>query len=506
MGAVNIIGAGLGGLYLAICLAHKGIHSNLISNMPSERAQSVLAEGGINVAVGPDDSIESHIEDTLRGGANLEPRENVAQLVNNAKPIIEDLIALGVPFERDETGLKLRPFGGQSHNRTAYCKTATGKMIMTSLIDAARKYEAQGLIRRLPHHECVDALIRDDKIGCAIIKDLFTGRHYKLEGTLVLANGGLNGFFYGNTTGSSLNNAHLQAKLFSQGMEFRNLEFIQFHPTTIDIKSKRLLVSEAARGEGGRLFTFDANGHKDYFMERIYPGKGNLMTRDVISREEFEILRDGGQIFLDMTAVEKSKWKATLSELRKEIMEYTGLDPAKEHIPVSPGIHYFMGGVAVDIHHHTNIKGIYAIGEAASIYHGANRLGGNSMLGALVGGKVASESIAEQGALPSSIEEIEYEEKPINARNRSQIRDILRQSMGIVRDGASLEKAMLELDGISNEGDVHYESFAKAFLASALARKESRGAHYRSDFPKPSEESQKQTIVKYGGEIKVGLK
>ena len=506
MKAVNIIGAGLGGLYLSICLARKGIHSNLISQMPSERAQSVLGEGGINVAIGESDSLDSHIEDTLKGGAYLENKDNVVQLVNNAKDIVEDLIKLGVPFERKNNQLVLRNFGGQINKRTAYSKTSTGKMIMTSLIDETRKYESLGLINRLSHHKCVDVKIDNNEFKYVVIKDLFTDKCYNLTGTLVIASGGLNGYFEGSVTGSSLNDASLQSSLFSNGMEFKNLEFIQYHPTTIDIKSKRLLISEAARGEGGRLFYFDDNGNKEYFLEKKYPDKGNLMTRDVISREEYMFMQVGKQVYLDMTRVDANKWKTTLSDLRNEVMDYLGIDPIKEYIPVTPGIHYFMGGINVDINHKTSIKNIYAIGEAASIYHGANRLGGNSMLGALVGAKVVSKTIEEKVISESKIEEIKYEKKAINPLKLRQIRNILLNSMGIVRDENSLKQSLEELDKLLDEDNTIYVNFAKAIVMSALNRKESRGAHYRSDYSESSASYKKQTIVKFDKEIKVNLK
>ena len=304
---VNIVGAGLSGLYLAINLARNGIYSNLISNMASERAQSVLAEGGINASLntmGEDDTIFDHYTDTKKGGAYLESDDAIYNLVNNAIDIVKDLVNLGVPFQYENNHLILRNFGGQLKKRTAYAKSSTGKMIMTALIDEARKYEERGFITRFKHHECIDCNIlnngKDITLESIIVKDLYTNEYYEFKGLTVLASGGFNGFFEGHVTGSILNTSIIQAILYKKGLKFRNLEFIQYHPTTIDIKVKRLLVSEAARGEGGRLLVYK-DGNPYYFMEDRHPLK-NLAPRDVISKNEYLILNDpsyGKQIYLD---------------------------------------------------------------------------------------------------------------------------------------------------------------------------------------------------------------
>lgn len=505
MRIVNVIGSGFSGLYLAINLARRGIKSNLFSQMPSERSQSVLAEGGINVALntmGEDDNKLNHFNDTLKGGDYLENEENIWQLINNSFNVVNDLINLGVPFNRENNQLVLRNFGGQKKKRTAFSKTSTGKMIMTSLIDEARKYEMKGIINRYSHHQCVDMEIENNKLKYIVIKDEYSNEFMKFSGTCVLAIGGLNGMFDKNYTGSALNNANLQAILFSKGLKMKNLEMIQYHPTTINIGVKRLLVSEAARGEGGRLFVFDKFNNKYYFMEDKYPELKNLMPRDVVSREEYYMINDSNyknEIYLDMTSINIKTWKNKLSDLRDEIIKYTNLDPIKEYIPITPGIHYFMGGIDVDINHKTNIDSLYAIGECASIYHGANRLGGNSILGALVGGYVVGNNLALEDIENNEFDVINYNKRLLNKYKNKELVDILINSLGIVRDEKILKDGLKKLDELK-EIDIEHLNLAKAFILSALNRCECRGAHYRNDYQIKNDKP-KQTIASFDKDV-----
>ncbi|MBQ7641980.1 MAG: FAD-binding protein [Acholeplasmatales bacterium] len=514
MDTINIIGAGLAGLMAAINLAKHNIKSNLISNMPSERAQSVLAEGGINACLnlmGEDDKIEYHAADTKRGGCNIESDESINNLVNIAPRIIDYLIKIGVPFQKENGKLIERNFGGQSKKRTAYAKSSTGKIIMTALIDEARKYEALGLIKRYSHHECIDVLVSDKRIDGIIINDTFNRKTFKLAGVTILAIGGLNGFFEGHITGSIMNNGNLQANLFKKGVEFRNLEFIQYHPTTIDIGFKRLLVSEAARGEGARLFIYKDN-KQYYFMDDIHPLK-SLAPRDVISRSEYLISKKyNTDIYLDFSNVKKEVWENKLPDLRQEIINYTNLDPKTNHIKVSPGIHYFMGGIKVNKNHKTNITGLYAIGECASIYHGANRLGGNSMLGAITGGIISSNDIINSNLnIKNELEEVSYVEQTYNPKYLKLLTAILIDSLSIVRDETNLIKGIKKIDEIIlsnnlNEFELNKFLLAKAMILSANERKESRGAHYRLDYKEENDKFKKISVSKYiNNEIKISF-
>lgn len=525
---VNIVGAGLAGLSAAIHLAYAGVPSRLISCQPSERAQSVLAAGGINGALntmGEGDVPDNHFRDTMRAGCDIADPAAVRNLTDNAPDVLRWLDSIGVPFQRKGKVIQQRNFGGQKKKRTAFAKSSTGKALMTALIDEARRFEADGLITRFARHDFVRLIITENGNKCLglVVRDNVTNEILSFSGPVIMAVGGLNGLFPGHTTGTTANNADPAAVLFSQGVVFSNLEMIQYHPTTLAIPAKRLLVSEAARGEGGRLFIF-RNGEKWYFMEEKYPELGNLMPRDVVSREEYFVMNDPsceGQVYLDCTGLSAEIWKNKLSDLRREVIYYTKIDPVKAPIPVEPGIHYFMGGIDTDAGHRTNIAGLYAAGECTSLYHGANRLGGNSTLGAIYGGKKAAETAAreigefgedkeayssagqtglpeaahgfiikEEGASSSfesraDLSVSKYAERPNEAHDRA-LGENLYACLGVARDEAQLENGKKNLEKMFAETKSPREKrrilLGLAIVESALFRKESRGAQYRSDY------------------------
>ena len=523
---VNIIGAGLAGLSAAISLAKSGIACNLISNFPSERAQSVMAEGGINGALntmGEEDNTENHFEDTMRAGCYIADEAMVRGLTENAPDIIRYLSSIGVPFNLKKDIIQQRNFGGQKKKRTAYAKSSTGKVIMTALIDEARKYEVVGLIRRYSHHEFLRLRLENNGKTCkgVEIRDSYTDKFYYIEGKVILASGGFTGVFKGLTTGTTANTGDVTAKVFSQGVRLGNLEMIQYHPTTIGIADKVCLVSEAARGEGGRLFIY-RNNEKWFFMEEKYPELKNLMPRDVVSREMCFVSRDNEntQVYLDMTGLSKEVWTERLPDLREEIIHYLGIDPKNKPIPVSPGIHYFMGGIDVDIEHKTNVENLFAAGECCLAYHGANRLGGNSLLGAIYGGRKVAETVIalinQEEKLDKNIESDTIQEITTDVEKHKtefenakesfiiEVRDILFKAMGIVRNEKMLSEGLAALDKISesklSEREKERLRLAKALILSALYRKESRGANYREDYPERNDVYKGMTRVIINGD------
>ena len=520
---INIVGAGLAGLAAAVTLAENGCSVRLFSAQPSERAQSVLAAGGINGALntmGEDDCTENHTADTLRAGGGIADPEAVRGMTEAAPGILLWLERLGVPFNRKPDGnIMLRNFGGQKKKRTAYAKSSTGKMLMSALIDEVRRYEANGLIRRYDRHLFL-ALGRPEgteRVSGVFVRDTFTGDTRFFYGPVILACGGMNGMFPGRTTGTTANSGDAAAAVFLQGVRFSSLEMLQYHPTTMGIAGKRCLVSEAARGEGGRLFVL-RGGEPWYFMDEKYPELKSLMPRDVVSREMYLVVRQpdcGDQVFLDMRHLTEEVWEKRLSDQRAEILHYFALDPKKEPLPVAPGIHYFMGGIDVDPAHRTGFQWLYAAGECCSQYHGANRLGGNSMLGAIYGGRTAAEDLMDR---------LEYE--PFSADEDGRFRDteetlaetalsagmadkaaaglvraggvsspqliretaaILSGALGIVRNGETLQEADRKLCALLEKERPESEKarllLGLAMVRSACGRRESRGAHFREDYP-----------------------
>ena len=515
---INIIGAGLAGLSAALTLAENGIKSNLISAQQSERAQSVMAEGGINACLntmGEDDRIEYHYQDTMRGGVFLADPDAVRGLCEAAPEIVRKFARLGVPFEQNENGIIQRNFGGQKKKRTAYVKSSTGKMLMTALIDEVRKYEARGMVTRYPNHSLVRLMVKDNRCFGAVVQNTYTKEILSLSGAVILATGGLNGLFDGMTTGTTQNTGDAAAMLFSQGVVLSNLEMIQYHPTTIGIQGKRLLISEAARGEGGRLYIL-RSGKPWYFMEEKYPELKNLMPRDVVSAEMVKVSalpECDNQVYLDMTGIQKSVWKTRLSDLRVQCIHYISLDPAKNPIPVSPAIHYFMGGVWVDKNHRTSMHNLYAAGECACQYHGANRLGGNSLLGAVYGGQVAAKTVMNE----AEDDDIECEETVENTADVSpafaqKISEILYRSLPIIRNEGDMNNALSELkllkNTAKNQTELNRANLALAVVQSAMERRETRGAHKRTDYPERDDDNFKnQTVARVqNGKVEITFK
>ena len=524
MSKVLIIGSGISGLTCAIENASKGSHVILVSPFPSERSQSVLAAGGINAVLDTDngDSIEQHIADTLKGGCNIAGEKAVRGLCTAAPEIVKWLESLGTVFTRDKDGsISRRAFGGQSFPRTHYAGTATGKQIVTALVMEARRYEGMDLIERRFWTDFHSALIRD---GVCYGAMLYNEATRKVEAVtadaVVIATGGQNALF-GKTTGSTQCDGYVAGRLFMQGVELKNLEFIQYHPTTIETDQKKMLISEAARGEGGRLF-YEENGSRVYFMEDLYGPKGNLMPRDIVSKCIYET---GKQVYLDVSFLGRDKIHKRIPEIEELCRRYRNIDITEEPIPVSPSVHFFMGGIAVGLHHRTNIKNLYAIGECASIYHGANRLGGNSLLAAVYSGKVAAEDIDGIKTDPPdfSADVNEANERLIQKRRseskfpvmyvRGMLSDTVSSSLGIIRDKASLDNGITDIDyylGIADKlnydrSELEYFNYslegiltlAKATLISARNRCESRGAHQRKDHPETSDEYCAATVISY---------
>ncbi len=513
---VNILGAGLAGMTAARTLAKNNIHVRLFSVQVSQRAQSNLAEGGLNAALnmmGEDDDINQHFEDTMKGGCYIADPDMVKGLCEGAPSIVDEMKRIGVPWHMEDGHIIQRPFGGQKKRRTCYAMSSTGKILTTASIDDTRKYESSGLIERYTHHKFAGILVKNNKCIGIKIYDNHVGTYNNYSGPVIICSGGMNGMFPGRTTGTTSNTGSVTAMLFNSGVKLSNLEFIQYHPTTVRITDKRMLISEAARGEGGRLCYLDGET-KVYFMEDKFGERGNLMPRDVVSKEMAMLNK---KTYLDMTGLSNNVWNNRLKDLRDEIIDYLNIDPANKLIEVAPGIHYFMGGINVNINHETNIEGLYAAGECAAAYHGANRLGGNSLLGAIYGGKTAAESIIKALDKFNDNEALNELSDDLNGNifltdeekaKDIMLTDILSKTMGILRDETSLNLGLCKLENIeTNNASFEFKSrlnLAKAITECAISRRESRGAHNRTDYPESNDSYKKPTTVSLvNNEIKI---
>ena len=532
---VLIIGSGISGLAAAIAAADMGDDVVLVSPYPSERAQSVMAAGGINAAVntvGEDDSYLHHAMDTIKGGCYLENEDDVRRFCENAPENIRWLEQMGVVFNRNEDGaISLRAFGGQSRKRTAYSGASTGKQIVTALVQKCREYEIDGRIQRKLGLYFYSGLIRDGVCYGALFCKQYTGELQAFYAdAVIMATGGLNKLF-GKTTGSELCDGYATGRLFSQGVKLRNLEFIQYHPTTIETDYKRMLITEGARGEGGRLYYLDGE-KRVYFMEEKYGPNGNLMSRDIVSRCIYDC---PSQVYLDISFLGEKLIHERLEEVYQLCKDYIGLDVTKEPIPVAPSIHFFMGGIRVDRNHRTNILRLYAVGECASKYHGANRLGGNSLMAAVYSGRVAAEAIHREEAASVREEDfasyIEQEKAAIKRIKESRslfpsiyimrnMADVMNYNLGITRTRKGLLEGVEALDfylnsvkSIKFDPTVSlYENYriyymlllAKVIMRSAMEREETRGAHIREDFPETKESFRRCSVAELvDGQIQI---
>lgn len=526
---VLIIGSGISGMACAVRCAMRGVRATLASPFPSERSQSVMAAGGINAVTAEaeeGDSVACHIGDTLKGGSYLAGEKAVAGLCGSAGEILRYLESIGTVFSVDGQGRPARrAFGGQSHKRTYYCGASTGKQIVSALVMEVRRFEAAGMIRRRLGRCFHSALIRDGVCHGALLFDEGTGTLEAVcADALVMATGGQNALF-GKTTGSTQCDGYAAGRLFMQGAELKNLEFIQYHPTTLETPHKRMLISEAARGDGGRLF-YEDGGRRVWFMEDKYGPGGNLMTRDVVSRE---IHAAGRPVYLDVSFLGAKTIDERLPEVRDLCAKYRGIDIRTTPIPVEPSVHFFMGGLAVRLNHETNIRNLFAVGECASMYHGANRLGGNSLLAAIHSANMAAEAVAGReggGAHPDFTSYLEEERAKLERTQdtdspfpvmymRDLLAETMRKRLGIVRSGEDLAEGIRDVEYYLSVAErIRYDSsvlpyfnysltgiltLARAVLECAAARRESRGAHYRSDFPAADDAWRCATLIDYDG-------
>ena len=576
---VIVVGGGLAGLSAAMKLAEKGCHVKLVCLSAVKRSHSVCAQGGINAAMnlmGEEDSPYIHAYDTLKGGDFLANQPPVLEMCLAGPAIINMLDRFGCPFNRTPEGnLDFRRFGGTLYHRTAFCGASTGQQLLYALDEQVRRFEVKGLIEKFEHWEFM-RLIRDSHglTRGIVAMNLFNLKLEVLKGDAVLIATGGPGMIYKLSTNSTFCTGAANGRLYTQGMHYANAEFIQIHPTAIPGPDKLRLMSESLRGEGGRVWVLgDASktittpggqtvpcgetGKPWYFLEDFYPGYGNLVGRDVGAREILRICEmglgvDGAhQVYLDVSHLPEATQKKVEAVL--DIYEkFTGDDPRKLPMKIFPAVHYSMGGAWVDwpaadapdrstrFRQMTNLPGCFNAGESDYEYHGANRLGANSLLSCIFGGLTAamemhrylqtldhahdhiSETIfAQELAIENEFHDnLIAREGPENVfKLHDEMSQIMVKHVTVARNNQDLAKTLETLkifreryqhisladrSRFANQTYIFANQFrymlelAIVITKSALARDESRGAHFKREYPNRDDEHWlKTTIASY---------
>jgi succinate dehydrogenase / fumarate reductase, flavoprotein subunit len=543
---VLIIGGGSAGLRAAIEAHDAGADVLIISKSGKGDPHTVLARGGINAALGtmdPEDNWMVHAVDTLREGEFLADYERVEVLCKNAPDAVNELVNWGARFHREKDGrLTQRFFGAHTYRRTVFYEDWTGQEIIRVLIDQVRLRKIE-----IVDNVYITKLIKSDNLSGKKESTKVTGAlgiDFKKKEivifeckSLILAAGGYTRVYSVSSSRSFENYGEGMILAYEAGADLVDMEMVQFHPTGMVWPEKALgtLATEAIRGEGGILL----NSKGERYMKKYYPERMELGPRDVVARATYNEILDGrgtqhGGVWLDVTHLSKQKILDRLPTMYEQFKNINGIDISKDKMEVGPTAHYSMGGIVVDMKCRTKIRGLFAVGEVISQIHGANRLGGNSLLDTIVFGKIAGSEAAsfakeegerhktEQSLLGLTVsnkkefgdDEIFIVKDPIKFRN--EIQEIMNHNAGIIREETRLQnglKKILELkkefyskDNILKEFKIENEEVvltlevksslvvSEAIIRSALIRQESRGAHYRSDFPQLDDEKWKVNI------------
>ncbi|MEM6472360.1 MAG: succinate dehydrogenase flavoprotein subunit [Planctomycetota bacterium] len=566
---VVVVGGGLAGLASTMKLAELGVHVDLISLTPVKRSHSVCAQGGINSCndatrqLGDDEW--KHFDDTVYGGDFLNHQPPVKEMAYWAPKVIELMDRLGVPFNRTGEGfIDRRRFGGTLYKRTAFAGATTGQQLLYALDEQVRRREAEGAVRKFEFWDFLGP-IQDETGRCrgVVAQDMVSMeiRPFAAD-AVVVATGGC-GLVYGRSTMSVFCTGSAVSRCFQSGARYANGEFIQVHPTAIPGSDKLRLMSESARGEGGRVWVprkpHDSRAPRDipaseryYFLEERYPEYGNLVPRDIATREIFDICVNDGLsvdtermcVYLDLTHIPKAELDRKLGGILEIYEKFQGVDPRVEPMRIFPAVHYSMGGLWADYarsldggleqgepkNHMTNVEGLYAIGECDYHYHGANRLGANSLLSCIFTGLFTGPSIvnyinsqsSNHEDLPASVAESAVKQQtqrhdglltgnPGSEENpyliHQELGDIMTRTATVVRRNDQLTEAIGKVHELheramkvslsdtgswSNQNVIFAKAvqdmfpIAKCILQGALQRDECRGAHFKPDFQKPS--------------------
>jgi succinate dehydrogenase / fumarate reductase flavoprotein subunit len=556
---IIVIGGGLAGLSAVIKIAEMGGQVDLFSIVPVKRSHSVCAQGGINAAKnlkGEGDSTWKHFDDTIYGGDFLANQPPVKAMCEAAPGIIDLLDRMGVPFNRTPEGLlDFRRFGGTLYNRTAFAGATTGQQLLYALDEQVRRYESEGKVKKYEHWEFLSAVLDSNKICrgiCAMDLRSMEVRTFPAD-AIIIATGG-NGAIFGKSTNSVVCTGSAQSALYQQGCFYGNGEFIQVHPTCIPGEDKLRLMSESARGEGGRVWVPKAPGDKRdalsipqnerwYFLEEWYPKYGNLVPRDIATRAIFKVVFEHNlgidgkpMVYLDLTHIDPKILDRKLEGILEIYEKFVGDDPRKVPMKIFPGMHYTMGGMWVDFNQATNIPGIYAAGECEYQYHGANRLGANSLVSCIFGGFLAGPAAMQYARslqAASSNGHFDAERKHQEENNSmlmksdgkenpfrlwQELGELMTANCTVIRYNNKLKETdgklceLLERFRRINLSDrtqwantsvvftrqlYNMLQLARVIAQGAAIRDESRGAHYKPDFPERDDKNWLKTTKAY---------
>ena len=512
---ILVMGAGLAGMRAALEAQRHGADVALISKVHPVRSHSTAAQGGINAALSEGDSWESHALDTVKGSDYLGDQDAVEIIAREAGRDIIELEHMGVTFNRDETGrLGARNFGGASQARTYFVADFTGQAILHVMYEQIMKANT----RVYEEWFVTDLIMQDGACRGVVAVEMLTGRIEPIFAkAVIIAAGGL-GRVFEPSTNALICTGDGMAAAYRAGAPLLDMEMVQYHPTTLPANG--VLISEAARGDGAYLI----NSEGARFMERYAPNKMELAARDVVSRAEATEIAEGrgvnGAVLLDCRHLGRAKIMERLSQIRELARDFAGVDIIDEPCPIRPGMHYQMGGIKTDVNGATAVPGLYAAGEAACVsVHGGNRLGANSLLETVTFGRRAGAAAADYvkgQPAPSDGQEwgrrteerlVGLLERPLKRRAaavRLEMGQVMNKDVAVFRNEAGMQEAQAKIAelraqyaevGVQDKGKVfntdlfaaleldYMLDLAGAICAAALYRKESRGAHFRTDFP-----------------------
>jgi succinate dehydrogenase / fumarate reductase flavoprotein subunit len=556
---IIVVGGGLAGLSAVIKIAEMGGDVDLFSIVPVKRSHSVCAQGGINAAKnlkGEGDSTWQHFDDSVYGGDFLGNQPPIRSMCEAAPAIIDLLDRMGVPFNRTPEGLlDFRRFGGTLHHRTAFAGATTGQQLLYALDEQVRRYESEGKVKKYESWEFLSAVLDSTRVArgiCAMDLRSMEVRTFPAD-AVIMATGGI-GAIFGKSTNSVVCTGSAQSALYQQGCHYANGEFIQVHPTSIPGEDKLRLMSESARGEGGRVWVPKAPGDKRdplsipaderfYFLEEWYPKYGNLVPRDVATRAIFKVVFENGlgidgkpMVYLDLTHIDRAILDRKLEGILEIYEKFVGDDPREVPMKIFPGMHYTMGGLWVDYNQATNIPGIFAAGECEYQYHGANRLGANSLVSCIFGGFIAGPNAVRYARnLPAvaSSRCFEVERKQQEENNAMLMKSqgtenpfrlwrelgelmtkdctVIRYNKNLIQTDAKLVEFLERFRNINLSDRSQWANTSVAFtrqlynmlqLARVIAqgaalRDESRGAHYKPEFPERDDKNWLKTTKAY---------